>query len=160
MKEIEPSTPVNESKTPSRYTKTQMGFQGPPIAQSREGSQGEIPYVLPRLEYLEIKMNSWWGCTASIEGVSSHYTSNPRENTIYIEVFYLSHTVPDLVEMQVKNAQEALLNKSNCVSRMGGLGKDKGEHEKSRGTVNKLYFGDNLFLGDSLGQRKVLTDYH
>ncbi len=110
MKEIESSTPVNESKTPSRYTKTQMGFQGPPIVQGREGSQGEIPYVLSRLEYLEIKMNSWWGCTTSIDGVSSHYTSNPRENTIYIEVFYLSDVAPDLVEMQVKNAQEALLN--------------------------------------------------
>ena len=93
-----------------RYKLTGLGFQPPPTIESTERSQGEIPHVLSRLEYLEIKMNSWWGCTAQIDDISLHYTSNPKENTIYIEIFYLSYVNPELIEHQISGARRALLH--------------------------------------------------
>ena len=96
-----------------RYKMTQLGFQAPSTVQNKEGStinQGEIPYILSRLEFLEIRMNAWLGCAPAEDNCGVFYTARPHDNTIIISVYGVPSTPQKKIDYLIEFGREALLS--------------------------------------------------
>lgn len=67
-----------------------IGFTPPlPEMPTKKLSEGEIPYLLSRLEYFEIKFNTWIASSIKdVEGVYIDLEAHPEENTITIKMYY------------------------------------------------------------------------
>lgn len=82
-----------------------IGF-APPIVEREAESQGEIPYTISRLEWLEIKLNAWVGCMRKLDSVFFFYRANPKENTIKICILQSSNADPSTIDHTRSLAQQ------------------------------------------------------
>ena len=81
-----------------------IGFTAPSISEPKQISQGEETHIISRLDYLEIKLNAWWGTTTAIENTSLFYDADPANNAIIIKAFYLGGTPEEKIDEQIKRA--------------------------------------------------------
>ena len=80
-------------------------------------SKGEIPYLLKRLEFLELKLNAHWACTGESKDISIVYVANPEENTITIDLCY---NVDSTQQKDVDSIYQTALSKlTDEIKRLG-----------------------------------------
>lgn len=88
-----------------------IGFVAPPEpSKPRELSEGEQPYMLTRLEYLEIKLNTVMGVTHSLEDISGYFSAMPSQNTMIITCHYSSDVNSEIVEDLISSMGKLLMD--------------------------------------------------
>ena len=76
-----------------------IGFMPPPIGDSKQESQGEIPFTLSRLDWLELKLNATMGCYPVVDNNSGiFFSANASKDTITICVYHKKNATQDYIQ--------------------------------------------------------------
>jgi len=86
-----------------------IGFFAPPApSKPRELTEGEKPYILTRLEYLAIALNSVLGTSPTSGGIAGHFGAIPPENKMIIACTYLSGAALERIENLISRMENFL----------------------------------------------------
>ena len=76
-----------------------IGFEAPTVGEVRQQSQGEIPYTLSRLDWLELKLNSTFGCFPLVDKNSGiFFSASPSNDTITICVYHKKDATQEYIQ--------------------------------------------------------------
>lgn len=86
-----------------------IGFK-PPIDEVKQLSQGEIPYTLTRLDWLELKLNASFGCYPLVDKNSGFfYSAYPSKDTIQMCVYHRKDATQDYIHNLIDYGKTFLL---------------------------------------------------
>ena len=84
----------------------------PPIdaGKSRPRSQGEMPFVLSCLEYLQLLLNSTYASSFLLEvsGIGLAYLIAPTDNTIVIHITHKANISQTNIDQVLRNAEDVI----------------------------------------------------
>lgn len=79
-----------------------IGFIPPPSDEVKQESQGEIPYSLSRLEFLELKLNAMSGALPVIDNKNGvYFWAKPAENTMTMHVYHRQGISEDTIKQLI-----------------------------------------------------------
>ena len=89
----------------------------PPIGKVIQKSKGEIPYDLPRLEFLELRLNSIWSNAPRprLQDIGVVFRSRPRDDTITIHIYYPMGTNRQLIDGILRMAKKIVSNEAELL---------------------------------------------